>query len=252
MIDKETGYKIIELKNKIVQNFNSSHWQELGMLIGLSHIISNHERLLRSLSFGDDDYEGSVIEVLQQMENEENGVIKEIEEYLNKMFSNTNVKNISSEPQAQSIVFTPSVFKIPEETVNENLVSVMMPFSKDYDDVYTHIKSACSNSKLECKRADGIWEDHTFIQDIFSLIYKSKIVIVDFTGRNPNVMYETGIAHTLGKIVIPITQNIADMPSDIQHHRALKYLSNNEGLNSMEKELIKRLDTLSPKSKRIF
>ncbi|MCT7486360.1 hypothetical protein N5T98_04880 [Aliarcobacter cryaerophilus] len=63
-----------------------------------------------------------------------------------------------------------------------------------------------------CKRADDIWEDHTFIQDIFSLIYKSKIVIVDFTGKNPNVMYETGIAHTLGKIVI---QNLAD----IQHHR---------------------------------
>ena len=63
MIDKETGYKIIELKDKIVQNFTKSHWQELGMIIGLWDVITKHDRLLRSLSFGDDDYEGNVIEV---------------------------------------------------------------------------------------------------------------------------------------------------------------------------------------------
>ena len=40
MIDKETGYKIIELKDKIVQNFTKSHWQELGMIIGLSDVIT--------------------------------------------------------------------------------------------------------------------------------------------------------------------------------------------------------------------
>ncbi len=55
MIDKETGYKIIELKDKIVQNFTKSHWQELGMIIGLSDIITKHDRLLRSLSFGDEN-----------------------------------------------------------------------------------------------------------------------------------------------------------------------------------------------------
>lgn len=252
MIDKEIGYKIIELKDKIVSNFTTSNWQELGMLVGLSHIISNHKRLLRSFNFGDDDYEGSIIEVLQTMEIEESGVLDKVEAYINKKFPNTNVVNISSKPQVKSIVFTPSVFKIPEESVDENLISVMMPFSKEYADVYEHIKLACHSLGLECKRADDIWEEHTFIQDIFSLIYRSKIVIVDFTGKNPNVMYETGIAHTLGKIVIPITQNLADMPSDIQHHRALKYLSNTEGLNSMESELTKRLTTLTPKSKRSF
>lgn len=248
MIDKETGFKIIELKDKIVPNFNKSHWQELGMIIGLSDVIAKHNRLLRSLDFGDDDYEGNVIEVLRQFEERHSGIIDEVEKYIHQKFSNTNVVNISSEPQEKSIVFTPSVFKIPEEKVDDTLVSVMMPFSKEYQDVYTHIKSACSSLWLECKRADDIWEDHTFIQDIFSLIYRSKIVIVDFTGKNPNVMYETGIAHTLGKIVIPITQNLADIPSDIQHHRALKYLPNSEGLKSLEDGLKTRLKTISTKS----
>ena len=46
-------------------------------------------------------------------------------------------------------------------------------------------------------------------------------------------MYETGIAHTLGKVVIPITQNISDMG----HHKALYYLHNREGLTELTNKL---------------
>ena len=71
------------------------------------------------------------------------------------------------------------------------------------------------------------------------MIYCSSIVIVDFSGRNPNVFYEAGIAHTLEKNVIPITQSLDDIPFDLRHHRVLKYLNNNEGLNMMENDLEK-------------
>ena len=97
---------------------------------------------------------------------------------------------------------------------------------------------------LECLRADDIWEDSTFIQDIFSLIFRSHLVVVDFTGRNPNVMYETGIAHTLGKTVVPITQSLDDIPSDLGHHRALKYLPNEEGYRDLSNSLWKRFKPL--------
>jgi hypothetical protein len=82
------------------------------------------------------------------------------------------------------------------------------------------------------------------VQDIFELIYRSSIVIVDFSGRNPNVFYEAGIAHTLGKNVIPITQSIDDIPFDLRHHRVLKYLNNSEGLQELKRSLEKRLKVL--------
>jgi len=47
------------------------------------------------------------------------------------------------------------------------------------------------------------------------------LIIADLTGRNPNVFYEVGIAHTLGKEVIMITQNEEDVPFDLRH---LKYI----------------------------
>ena len=38
----------------------------------------------------------------------------------------------------------------------------------------------------------------------------SKIIIADLSTSNPNVYYELGIAHTLNKPVILLTQNISD------------------------------------------
>jgi hypothetical protein len=60
---------------------------------------------------------------------------------------------------------------------------------------YTAFTKVADYMSLECLRVDDIWDNSTFMQDIFDLIFCSKVVIVDFTGKNPNVMYETGIAH---------------------------------------------------------
>ena len=65
-----------------------------------------------------------------------------------------------------------------------------------------------------------------------------------FSGKNPNVFYEIGIAHTLGKNVIPITQNIDDVPFDLRHHRVLTYLKNNEGLQELKNILKKKIESI--------
>ena len=76
------------------------------------------------------------------------------------------------------------------------------------------------------------------------MIYRSKIVICDFTGKNANVFYEAGIAHTLGKPVIPITQNKYDIPFNLTQLRYIQYLNNNQGLGELKSEILPRLETL--------
>jgi hypothetical protein len=141
-------------------------------------------------------------------------------------------------------IINPLVFKKPDKEIDNLLASVMMPFNKEFDDVYTAIKSVCNDLSLDCKRADDIWKNPTIIQDIFELIYCSRIVIIDCSKRNSNVFYEAGIAHTLGKIVIPITQNKEDIPFDLQHHRYLYYMNNGEGLRKMENDLKKAIQSM--------
>lgn len=147
-------------------------------------------------------------------------------------------------PTERLLTFKPEIFKVPEKPQNPRLISVMMPFNPAFRGTYDAIKRVADYMSLECLRADDIWDNSTFMQDIFDLIFCAKVVVVDFTGRNPNVMYETGIAHTLGKTVIPITQSIDDIPSDLGHHRALKYLPNEEGYRDLSNDLYKRLKVI--------
>jgi hypothetical protein len=138
----------------------------------------------------------------------------------------------------------PSVFRVPSSKTEYDLVSVMMPFESAFDKVYTAIIKACKAAKLRCKRVDDIWEEAEVIQDVFSLIYRSHIVVCDFSGRNPNVFYEAGIAHTLGKSVVPIVQNESDIPFDLRHLRFVKYLNNNEGRKALTNQLSEKLRTI--------
>ena len=139
----------------------------------------------------------------------------------------------------------PVVFTIPEnEKIELTLVSAMMPFNAGFSAVYDTIRAAAENVGLRCRPADDIWENPAVIQDIVSLVDKSRVVICDCTGRNPNVFYEIGIGHSLGREVILITQIDADIPFDLRHLRYVPYLNNAEGRLALQTALESRLTTL--------
>ena len=123
----------------------------------------------------------------------------------------------------------------------------ILPFSPEFEPVFEAIKAACYENGMTCLRVKDIWESSAIIQDVFALIFRANVVVCDFSGRNPNVFYEAGIAHTLGKHVVPLSQSRDDVPFDVSHHRYLAYLNNGEGLIALSKALQKRLYTLGGK-----
>jgi hypothetical protein len=59
-----------------------------------------------------------------------------------------------------------------------------------------------------------VWQD----------IRRSDVVLADLTGMNPNVFYELGLAHALGKDTILIKQIDADaVPFDVRSHKYCEY-----------------------------
>ncbi len=58
---------------------------------------------------------------------------------------------------------------------------------------------------------------------IYNEIAKADLMVADLTCRNPNVFYETGYAHALGKRVILLTKNADDIPFDLKHHFHIVY-----------------------------
>lgn len=140
---------------------------------------------------------------------------------------------------------SPKVFKLQEiASASHNLVSVMMPFAREFNGVYDTLQAVAKDLKLKCLRADDIWEHDTVIQDIVSLISSSRVVICDCTGRNPNVFYEAGIAHTLGRDVILIARNEDDVPFDLRHLRYVQYSNTAKGRRQLAERVTRRIESL--------
>ena len=124
-------------------------------------------------------------------------------------------------------------------------IFMVMPFREHLNPVYQdHITKIASDLNLDIKRGDDPFSHHDIITEIWSLINNSQLVIADCTGKNPNVFYEMGLAHAIGKPVIPITQNEEDIPFDIRQRRYIKYEYTPRGMQEFEERLKRAIQSI--------
>lgn len=119
-------------------------------------------------------------------------------------------------------------------------VATLMPFRGSRRAVYEKsIRPACEAIGVSCMRADEFYGSKHVMAEIVSLIKKARIVVSDISELNPNVLYETGLAHALGKRVLIITERGTEVPFDVQHLRRIEYSVGSRG----EKQLSAALET---------
>jgi hypothetical protein len=144
---------------------------------------------------------------------------------------------------SSAIIATP-YFGKPEPTAEVIDLFVLMPFSDQLKPIYEdHITRSARKLGLTVARGDDFFTSHSIMSDIWAAIMSAKAVIADCTGRNPNVFYEIGLAHAVGKTVILITQNQDDVPFDIRHLRYIQYDYTPRGMHTFEERLAETLQT---------
>lgn len=135
----------------------------------------------------------------------------------------------------RSVVVHP-YFGVPEKKDIDLFVA--MPFVAELQPVYEdHIQSVATSLGMSVMRADNFFTSHSVISDVWRAIYSARAVIADCTGRNPNVFYEIGLAHAIGKPVILIAQTEEDVPFDVRHLRYLRYSLTPRGMRDFEQKL---------------
>ena len=97
-----------------------------------------------------------------------------------------------------------------ELSIKKGQITCLMPFHKTYEYAYNHIKKACSDTGYTCLRSDTPFDPNNILKHTIELILESQIIIGLVDGRNPNVYYEIGIAHSVGKPVILISKASRD------------------------------------------
>jgi nucleoside 2-deoxyribosyltransferase len=100
-----------------------------------------------------------------------------------------------------------------------------MPFVPPQGGYYTSIyEPAIKKAKLTPLRADtDIFGTGKIIDQIWSGINNASVLVAELTGRNPNVLYELGLAHALRKPVVLVSSNEQDVPFDVRHVRVIYY-----------------------------
>lgn len=104
-------------------------------------------------------------------------------------------------------------------------VFAAMPFSEKYDDVFFVAMAPASDEiGAACIRVDKDDFSGDIVERIKKHIEESIAVIADLSESRPNVLYELGYAHALGKPVVHITStSTSELPFDVRNWSTLKY-----------------------------
>lgn len=107
---------------------------------------------------------------------------------------------------------------------------VIMPFGNNetnrthYTVVYERIiKPPVEAAGFECERGDEIPEYGPIPEQITQKLASADLVVADLSGRNPNVFYELGYRRALKKAIIPIADDLDNLPFDVATYRTILY-----------------------------
>jgi hypothetical protein len=126
----------------------------------------------------------------------------------------------------------------PNESVERTPdIFIVAPFEKSFKPIHDCIKRTAGRLSLSARLAEDFFTAHSVMGDVWNAIMNTQVVIADCTTKNPNVFYEIGIAHTIGKPVILITRRKQDVPFDVEGMRYIKYTSSDSGIRKLESQL---------------
>ena len=125
---------------------------------------------------------------------------------------------------------------------------VLMPFGVkevagggraiDWDERYQKVLDpAIRAADMVPSRADDIFGTQPLIDRVWRGIQEAEIIVAELTGRSPNVMYEIGLAHLIGKRFVLLTMNERDVPSDLSHFVQIRYDDDGLGLLELTRNL---------------
>ncbi len=149
-----------------------------------------------------------------------------------RLFDNTKLllqfenKDLSSDYPIPNYMFFQNLgIDIANISIKDKTVFCLMPFHKRFQKTYDVIKMTCKTAEYECLRSDIPYCPGNILRQIVQMLLSSQLIIAILDGKNPNVFYEIGIAHSIGKPVILIANlnQKEEIPFDLKSDRLLLY-----------------------------
>jgi nucleoside 2-deoxyribosyltransferase len=103
---------------------------------------------------------------------------------------------------------------------------IIMPIDPnlpDLEDVHFAIKEVCSKFEISAIRADEIEHQRQITDVVLQRIRESEFLIADLSHERPNVYYEIGFAHAIGKHPILYRKKDTKLHFDLSVHNVPEF-----------------------------
>ncbi len=130
-----------------------------------------------------------------------------------------------------------------DSAIEEGYAFIAMPMDptdKTLDDVLDNIKQVAKECGINAERIDDEETNDRITDRMLESIRKAEFVIADLTYCRPNVFYEAGYAHGLGKIPIYIARKGTQLEFDLKDYPVIFF----ESYSELKQALRKRLERL--------
>lgn len=140
-------------------------------------------------------------------------------------------------PSPQEMMVRP-IFPGNDFLVQPRTCLVVMPLEAYWSDaLWIHLQQTLRSVGWESYRAHALYSQEVLV-DTWQAVNEVEVVLFDLTYKHPDVFYKIGMAHTLGKKSILITQHARDLPPDFQRFPYVVYDNNIHGLQRLSERLI--------------
>lgn len=179
--------------------------------------------------YKNDEFRQSIEKQISELTNELtvnkdrfNSVNHLINDAQNSYFEN-NKSKYTTNSSFKKVDFFKGIGANVTSQIDDELVFVLTPFNEKYTEQYSVINRLVTSLGFKCSKGDDSNISSNILGHIAEQIAKSRLVIANISGRNPNVFYELGMAHALGKPVIIVSESLSDIPFDINSSRILAF-----------------------------
>jgi hypothetical protein len=115
---------------------------------------------------------------------------------------------------------------------------VIMPLEAYWSEtMWVHIQQTLKSVGWDSFRAEALFGQDV-LEDTWEKLNVVDLLVADLTYKHPDVFYKVGVAHTLGKSIILISQHARDIPPDFRRFPFIVYDNNVSGLQRLAERLV--------------
>lgn len=153
------------------------------------------------------------------------------------MSSNSNKSDETETNKKRCFVITP--IGATESKIRRKIDGVIecaiKPALKEYEVIVSHQEINSGSIK----------------SNIIKNIYDCELVIANLTTQNANVMYEVALRHAVAKPIIHITEDLMELPFDINDHRTIEYTDDMMGVRELKIKIEKMVNDIENSKDKI-